>query len=349
MTRGFAVASAVALMSFSLMVVAGTRPSAAQTAWHEQPIIKELYEKAKVEKEVVLWTPNQIDVDWVAVEFPKRFPGITVKGTGDLLAATRIIAEARANRHSVDVWQHSLGGMLEVQRRKLFAKVNWGELGVAPGDILFDGEGIAAHNFIYSALYAKTFVKDEDRPRTWDDLLDPKWRGKMVAENFLFPRLMGFLALAWGPERTEKWGRAMLNDQKIMITHAPRESFLRTGERIIAVGDSVSQSYRYTENGVPTGYSVLDIIPAVQFMIAAMRNAPHPNAARLLAGWLNTDEGIALREKNAFAFGIRPGSRSKLAGQFTNAGSKIVFEDVTTMRQRAEFYKRFSSLVHGQH
>jgi iron(III) transport system substrate-binding protein len=345
MIRGFAVA----LISLSLMAFAGTRPTAAETAWHELPVVKELYEKAKAEKEVVLWTPNQFDVDWVAAEFPKRFPGITVKGTGDLLAATRLIAEARANRHSVDVWQHSLGGMLEVQRRKLFANVNWGELGVTPGNILFDGEGVAAHNFVYSAVYAKNFVKDEDVPKTWDDLLDPKWRGKMVAENFLFPRLMGFLALAWGPERTEKWGRAMLNDQKIMITHAPRESFLRTGERIVAVGDSVSQSFRYAENGVPTGYTVLDVVPAVQFMIAVMRNAPHPNAARLLAGWLNSDEGIALREKNAFAFSIRPGSKSNLAAQITKVGSKIVFEDVTTMRQRAEFYKRFSSLVHGQH
>ena len=343
--RGFVTAAFIT----GLLATAFSVSASAQTAWHDLPAVKDLYEKAKAEKEVVIWTPAQTEVDWVSVEFPKRFPGITVKGTGDLQSATKLIAEARANRHSVDVWQNSLGGMIEVQKRNLFAKVDWQALGIPQSNILFDGEGVAAHNFIYSALYAKNFVKDEDVPKTWDDLLDPKWKGKMVAEHFLFPRLLGFLALEWGPERAEKWGRAMLDDQKLLITNAPRESFLKTGERILAVGDSVTQSFQYTQNGVPTGYTVLDVVPAVQFMMAVMRNAPHPNAARLLAGWLTEDEGMTLREKNVFGFGIRPGSKSEVAARIKQAGSKIVFEDVSTMQQRADYYKKFSAMVLGQH
>jgi iron(III) transport system substrate-binding protein len=323
-------------------------PASAQNSWQDSPAVKALYEKAKAEGEVVIWGPVQTEVDWIAVEFPKRFPGITVKGTGDLQAATKLIAEARANRHSVDAWQNSLGGMLEVQKRGLFGKVDWRQYGLDDDRILFDGEGVAVHNFVYSTPYAKALVKDADLPRTWDDLLDPKWKGKMVSQDFLFPRLMGFLALEWGEARTEKWGRTLINDQKLLIVNSPRESFLKTGERVLVIGDSVTQSFQYTDSGVATGYTVLDIVPAVQFMVSTMKNAPHPNAARLLAAWLATDEGLALREKIVHGFSIRAGSKSKLAGEIRSAKSKIILEDLSTMAQRAEFYKKFSVLVRGQ-
>src|SRR3954462_9991039 len=87
-----------------------TVPALAQGTWQDNPSVKALYEKAQAEGEVVIWTPVQSEADWIQPEFAKRFPGITVKGTGDLQAATKLIAEARANRHSVDAWQNSLGG-----------------------------------------------------------------------------------------------------------------------------------------------------------------------------------------------------------------------------------------------
>jgi iron(III) transport system substrate-binding protein len=342
------VRTCAAAAVFAGLLCLTTAPTHAQSAWQELPAVKALYEKAKAEGEVVIWGPTQVEVDWLAIEFPKRFPGIAVKGTGDLQAATKLIAEARANRHSVDVWQNSLGGMLEVQKRGLFAKVDWRAYAIGGDNILFDGEGVAVHNFVYSTPYAKELVKPADLPKIWDDLLDPRWKGRMVSQDFLFPRLMGFLALEWGEERTEKWGRALINEQKLMIVNSPRESFLKTGERVLVIGDSVTQSFQYTQNGVATGYTVLDLVPAVQFMVSAMKNAPHPNAARLLAAWLATDEGLAVREKVVHGFSIRPGSKSKLAAEIRGAKSKTILEDVSTMAQRAEFYKKFSALVRGQ-
>jgi iron(III) transport system substrate-binding protein len=325
----------------------GAASAPAQERWQDRAAIRALYEKAKAEGEVVVWGPVQAEVDWIEGEFAKRFAGIKVKGTGDLQAATKLIAEARAGRHSVDLWQNSLGGMLEVQKRGLFAKIDWEPLGFGGDRILFGGEGIAVHNFIYSTLYAKDFVKAAELPKTWDDLLDPKWKGRMVSQDFLFPRLMGFLALDWGEERTEKWGRRMIGEQKLLIVNSPRESFLKTGERVLAVGDSINQSYQYSDSGVPTGYTILDIVPAVQFMVSVMKEAPHPNAARLLAAWFASDDGLAAREKLSHGFSIGPGSKSHIADEIRRAGAKTILEDLSTMGQRAELYKKFSVLARG--
>jgi ABC-type Fe3+ transport system substrate-binding protein len=338
----------VAAAAFAALLAGGSAPSFAQTNWSDTPAVKALYAKAKAEGEVVIWAPVQTEVDWIEMEFPKRFPGIAVKGNGDLQAATKLIAEARAGRHSVDVWQNSLGGAIEAQKRGLFDKADWQQYGIDKDRVLLDGEGLAVHNFIYSTLYAKDFVKETDLPRTWDDLLDPKWKRRMVSQDFLFPRLMGFLSLAWGEARTEKWGRAMLNEQQLLVVNSPREGFLKTGERVLAVGDAVSQAFQYTESGVPTGYTVLDVVPAVQFMVSPMKGSPHPNAARLLTAWLATEESLALREKIVHGFSIRPGSKSTLADRIRRADAKIVLEDVATMGQRAELYKKFSALIRDQ-
>src|SRR5689334_19439116 len=76
--RLLATAWAAAVLGFCVT------PASAQERWQDRPGVKALYEKAKAEGEVVIWGPTQIEVDWIEGEFAKRFPGIHVKGTGDL-------------------------------------------------------------------------------------------------------------------------------------------------------------------------------------------------------------------------------------------------------------------------
>ncbi|HUK61102.1 MAG TPA: extracellular solute-binding protein [Stellaceae bacterium] len=312
------------------------------------PALAALYEKAKAEKEVVLSGPAAVEVEWVPEYFAKRFPGIEVRTVADLQAATKIIAEARAGRHSFDTWSFSLGGMIEVEKRDLLEKIDWARFGLALGNVAFDGHAIATHNFVYSVVYAKDHIAASELPRTWDDLTDPKWTGKLTAQTFLLPRLMGFLALGWGPERTERWGRTLIDERKLLVTNAPAEALLKSGERVLAVGDSVALSYRYTADGVPSGYVVMDTVPAAQFAVAVFKDAPHPNAALLLAAWLASDEGRALYESVIHEADIRPGSTSALAAEIHAKGSRIVLEDTDTMDQRAKYYESFSALVRGE-
>jgi iron(III) transport system substrate-binding protein len=320
----------------------------AAAAWEPPPAMLALYDKAKAEKEVVLSGPAAVEVEWVPEYFAKRFPGIEVKTVADLQGATKVIAEARAGRHSFDTWSFSLGGMIEVEKRGLLDTIDWTGFGLDQSNVEFGGHAVATHNFVYSVVYAKEHVAAADLPKTWDDLTDPKWTQKLSAQNFLLPRLMGFLALEWGPERTEKWGRTLIDDRKLIVTNTPAEGLLKTGERVLAVGDSVSLSYRYSDDGVPAGYLVMDLVPAAQFAVAVFKEAPHPNAATLLAAWLASDEGRELYERVIHEPDIRPGSKSALLREIEAAKAKVLLEDMATMDQRAAYYQSFSALVRGE-
>ncbi len=312
------------------------------------PAMLELYEKAKPEKQVVLWTPAAIEGSWVAEYFNKRFPGIEIQLTSDLQGATKIIAEARAGRHSVDVWSFAIGGMIEVQKRDLLATEDWARYGIAKSNVFFDGQAAATHNFIYSSIYSKAAVKQADLPKTWADFLDPKWKGKLVAQAFLLPRMMGFFALAWSPEKAEQWGRALIDDQQTLIVNTPSGPYLKSGERVLAVGESISLAYQYKSEGLDVDYLTLDLVPAGQFVITVLKDAPHPNAALLLAAWLASDEGRELYEKVIHEADIRPGSNSAMAKEIAATGAKVILEDPSTMEQRAKYYEGYSKLVRGQ-
>jgi iron(III) transport system substrate-binding protein len=331
--------AAIVLVAPDIAMAAEWQPNAAMLA---------LYDKAKAEKEVSLWTPAAIEGSWVGAEFAKRFPGIAVNLTADLQGATKMIAEAHASRHSVDVWSFSIGGMIEVQKRDLLAAEDWARYGIDPKNTFFEGQAAATHNFIYTSIYSKQAVAPADLPKTWNDYLDPKWTGKLVAQSFLLPRLMGFFALEWGPDRAAQWGRTLIDERKMLIINSPSEPYLKSGERVLAVGESISLAYQYQADGLDAGYLTLDLVPAGQFAVTVLKDAPHPNTALLLAAWLASDEGRDLYEKLIHEADIRPGAKWALAAEIAKSGAKVILEDVSTMEQRAKYYEDYSKLVRGQ-
>src|SRR5438874_1071011 len=140
--------------------------------WTASPQVRELYEKAKAEKEVNYWGQVEYDLVWAGDPFNKRFPGIKVNVVADPQGPTKMIAESRSGKISADVTQQTLGSVLEVQKRGLLAKIDWNLAGVDQRNVLLDGEAGTIHNFVYSILYAKDKVAAADLPHKWEDLLD---------------------------------------------------------------------------------------------------------------------------------------------------------------------------------
>ena len=208
-------------------------------------------------------------MQWIPAEFAKRFPAVKVTWLGDQQASSRLIAEKRAGRHATDVWTFSLGGTLEVQKRGLLEKFDWRKFGAQDRDIFWDGEAVCNHNYVYAPLYAKAKLTKEQVPRQWDGLLDAQWTDKLVSDNFLLPRLGGYLAIEWGLERTEKWIKTLIDQRKLLITTSPVSTFFKSGERELAVAESVSGALPDNKDGLNIGYQIMEMVPATQFVLGA--------------------------------------------------------------------------------
>jgi iron(III) transport system substrate-binding protein len=267
----------------------------AQAAWTDQPAVKALYEKAKQEGEVVIWRPARSEIEWIEPAFSKVFPGIKVPFVGDNDVFTRAIAEARGGRHQLDVMWTSINGGILFSTRDLAAKVDWKALGLKDAETAFNDQMLFANRALWIVTFDPEKLKAADLPDSWEGYLDPKFKDKMIANPFLLPRLAGSLSLMWGEDKALDFARKLVNEQDIMLTRAPRETFLKSGERLIALGEIDGTYRRQAKRGNIYGVKVPEPVVFSQFGSMVMANAPHPNAARLLAAWLATDEGKAAR------------------------------------------------------
>jgi ABC-type Fe3+ transport system substrate-binding protein len=334
--------------ALSVTVIAGAILSPATAAGIDKSAVQALYEKAKTEREVVVWGPTVGELDWIQPALAKNYPGITVRWNADVRSPPKIIAEARAGKTSLDVLVFSLGGMLPIQQRELLGTTDWKAFGVSGPAVFFGGQAGATHNIVYSVAHNTKLVKASDLPKTWQGFLDDKWTGKLMATPFLLPRLAGFLAMEWGEDKTADWLRVLINDRKVMITDAPQESILGPGERTVSITTFANTVSTLARDGVPVDWAVMEIVPAVQFAAAPFKNAPHPDAARFVAGWLASDEASAAREAANFASSVLPGATSKIAKDIAAAKGRVIVEAPDNMAVREDFYKKLSPIVTGQ-
>jgi iron(III) transport system substrate-binding protein len=319
----------------------------AQTRWQDSPEAKQLYEAAKKEGHVTVWGTAALEVEWIPAAFGKMFPGIEVKVLGDNDVATKAIAEYRAGGYQIDVFMTSYTGGRPLLERNMFKKVDWSIFGLKPEEIIFDGRAALTHNLIYSVVYNTKLVNPADVPKSWLDLLDPKYKDKMVASTFLLPRLIGPMALVWGEEKMLKFARDIMQTG-ILTTRAPPESLLQSGERLYAVGNFQSQALMWARNGLPVEAVMPEPFLVPQFYVAVMDKAPSENAARLLAGYLATPEGKAAGKDDHFEGDYRKGSPDPVAQMINNSGGTVIWNNLEEIARRDGFISAANAITAGQ-
>lgn len=160
----------------------------------------------------------------------------------------------------------------------------------------FAADALQVPNFVlaYGILVNVNLLNPEQQPRSWHDLLEPRWRGKLLADDF---RAIGggqtFFSVTY-----DAFGRAFheqLKTQGIVFSRGVGES-----ERRVAMGEyPIRLPQQFPNYLALKGLPVRLVIPEegcpyVPFDLAVMRNAPHPNAARLLIDFYLGPEGQLL-------------------------------------------------------
>lgn len=337
-----------AIFGTALSVLAGTLSTEARAAWQNAPEVKALYEAAKKEGRVVVWGTQRREVEWIPAAFGELFPGIAVEFLGDNEIATKVIAEARAGRYQVDVFWHSLTGTMALMQRDLLAQVDWTPFGIVKANTAFDDRMAFTSNIVYALVYNTRTYKESDVPKTWTGVLDPRFKGKLTASMFLMPRLVGALGVPWGEEKALQFARDLRDTTDILLTRAPRESLLQSGERQISVGEVDSQVRAWIAEGLPVGYVVPEPVVVGQFGATVMAKAPNPNAARLMAGYLASVDGKRKRELATHQRDYGPTAENELAKQLHSGKLQVVHDTLAIMATKEALYGKAASVLTGQ-
>ena len=263
-----------------------------------EAITPDLVASARKEGKVVLYSAMDLPVgEKLGKAFEAAYPGITIQieRSGSERLFQRIAQEFDSNIHAADVINSS-----DASHFIPWKKNGW-LMPFVPDEVAKyfpeqyrDGDGMFAVSRLWlsSIAYNTSLVKPEDAPKSFVDLLDPRWAGKMVKGH---PAYSGTIMTATfqlvrelGWEYFEK-----LAKQRVMqvqsSTDPPKK--LSLGERAVMADGNEYGIVLLKEAGQPVEpvYPV-EGTPTISGPTGIFASAPHPNAAKLFQAWLHTRE-----------------------------------------------------------
>lgn len=341
----------IGVLVIGLLVILGNlhlRRDSTPAATSDEPgVSQNLYEAARDEGTVRIWATNIADVSWIPAAFTKTYPGITIDIYTDLNISARVITEAAAGRHDVDVIWNSEALVQPLIDRGLLALDEWAQLGVSNDDIGADGYMAITSSVAFAVAYRKDLVTPDQVPMTWSDLSAAKYRGKLAASPFLFARLCAALGAFEGKEKLFSYARQLRNESQTLWTNDLLEQTVISGERPFVVAVPNHQVEQWKARGLPVEIVLPEPVFVTQFGSVVLSKAPHPNAARLLATWLSSPEGRVAREQAIFAVDLRPSSIHPIAQALRESGKLLYVDTKEAMEVRNTLIPELDRILSG--
>ena len=262
--------SGICMIGCILAIVAGT-------AWAQ----------GKPEDSVVVYSAADSDmVNAVVAAFEKKYPGIKVStvvaGTGEIIKRM----EAEKERPLGDVgW--SFGPEAIGDKKGLFEPYLSKEAaGFFPGQVPADRVWTPFTTMPYVIMYNKKLVSEAEKPKAWKDVLDSRWKGKVAyadasKSGSSYTLLVTWLSIYGKDEAGWKFVEDLLRQCKVLPKSSMTYQGVANGE--YPIGLTFEQAaFDYLKGGAPIGL----IYPTEGTAItldgsAIIKNAPHPNAAKL--------------------------------------------------------------------
>jgi iron(III) transport system substrate-binding protein len=249
-------------------------------------------EAAKKEGRVVWYTSTPVETGQKIVELFQKQHGIPVEmfRSGGSAILRRFQQEMDAGRAAADVLTTSDPAASATMAGKgLFVPFKPADFDKIP-DAAKDPNGnyIAQRLNLMTVYLRQDKISAGDEPKTWDDLLAPKYKGKLVMTDPSFTALqvsvVGMMSKARGWSFYEKLRQ---NDTMIVQGNQQVSDMLKRGERLIAVGalDSYAADERRNGHPIKTLYPS-DGVFIIPSPTAVVKGSPHPNAAKLFAAFM---------------------------------------------------------------
>jgi len=264
--------------------------------------LDQLYEKAKREGgNLTLYAPlSARTMEVILPAFMKKFPGVTVNhidSTSDKLIA-RVLTELRGGRVLADVISGALTYIPQMLEQNFLAPLTIPEAAVYPDQMKGD-YWVATDTQFYIAGWNTGLVKKGEEPKSFEDLVNPRWKGNLMGESRDFQLLVGFAKVKYkNDERAvDLFKKIAANQVEFHRGHSQLVELLVAGQRAVCFTCYSHHFPPRMKKGAPIRPMLTEGVGEIGGSVAILKGAPHPNTAMLWARWAVSEEGQRMYAK----------------------------------------------------
>lgn len=325
-------------------------PSAAEKVYNEITGLSgkerrdKLVELATKEGKLDLYTSMTSDVaDAVSEAFGDQFDiDVNVYRAGSETVLQRIMQEQGAHYQGNDVVESNANELFAMNKEGFLAEYKGERRDLVPEAGRFDGWTATRFN-LFAPSWNTKLVPAGQQPKTWEELADPKWDGKLsmeLSDYDWYLTLYGYWKKQGKSDADiDKLFAGMAQGAKIVKGHTVQGELLSAGQFSV-----VASNYSYIVERAKQKGAPVDYLPFVQPVIARpngvglMKSAKHPAAALLFADWLLEEGQKVLSDE-----GLTP---AIVEGNDPLKGVEVIPVDVKTLvEQGEEWSKKYEAVV----
>jgi iron(III) transport system substrate-binding protein len=333
-----AAAAAVAPAALATRVVAQAPPAEA--------ITPALLAAAKKEGKLSFYTAMDIPVaERLAKAFEARFVGISVRveRSGSERIYQRMEQERGSNIFAVDVINSADAAHFIVWKRNGWLEPYLPEEAAREFPAEYrdrDGTHITTRIWLSSLGYNTNLVKAADAPKSYADLLDPKWMGKIIKAHPAYAGSIMTATFQISRELGWQYFEALAKQKVLQVqssTDPPKK--LALGERAVMADGNDYNLLQLKEQGAPVEVVyALEGTPLISAPSGLLKQAPNPNAARVFYSWLHSIEAQQLLVDFACQHSVHAQAKEK-PGRRKLSEIKLMQEDPAGVEKAADDIK----------
>ena len=246
--------------------------------------------------------------------FQQKYPYLKIElvRAGSTDVARKVLEEYRAGYEKVDAFELATHGLVLPRDENILQPFDSPELAAYPPDAIEPKRNWAVVRESYTGIGLNTKLLAPDKaPKTYADLLDPQWKGRMALSGSSTTPInwVGAMVIIQGVDFVRKLGAQ--NIRVYNITGRALANLMVSGEVMLSPTIYNSHVAESAGKGAPLAWFSPGLVPVTDSGVAIARKAPHPHAAMLLIDFLMSKEGAMLWEQ----IGYDSPRRDMAAGQ----------------------------------
>jgi iron(III) transport system substrate-binding protein len=275
-----------------------------------------LIEGAKKEGRLVFYGTLGIDASRPMLEkFRQSHPYISIDHyrSGSVGIYNRVINEARAGKYEVDIIELSAGPVSDLIRGGFIDPYLSSETtAVRPEFIDTRHLWNVYHYLVVGLAYNKHLVKPSEIPKTYQELLLPRWKGNKMSLDRDAGDVFGGLLDSWGEKPgIEYFRRLAKQDVLIRSGYTLQAQLLAAGEVELVPWSHAQRPLLMADSGAPLGVAFLEPVLSKAQVLLLARRSPHPHTAALFIDWALSEEGQTFIGFDIVRSPVRIGQKQK--------------------------------------